>query len=358
MIDDGLREELSALLDGALPEQRARELRERIAKDPELRRAYEELERTVEAVRSLPRSRAPAELRARIRGSLNERRTGARLFRLPALAVAATVLVAAGLAFYLGRETKVRHESAEGPVPARRAGDAVEVGKQQVEEQGAAAERAQVRLKKDEKSLGARDDGAGAETKLGAPKDAAKRGAPRAEKEADLLGAVARSREIAAADRKAYLRDVVALGPEKAAAHLKTLFPDSPEARGETDAAFRQRSPAVLATIQLEDREEASLVKRILDAAPRPAASAAALAVEQDEKDQVTAEVQGTPEDLRRIGLWLALLDLSPPAPSKPKVEVFEEAKREEGAEPVVRTAVVRLRFAKPPETETQPKGK
>jgi hypothetical protein len=274
------------------------------------------------------------------------------------LAAAATVLLAAGLVFYLGHEPKVHHESAEGPVPAQPAGEAAEVGKLQAEEQSAVAGRAQVQLKNDEKSFGARDDAAGTERKLGAPKDAAKRGTARAEKEADLLGAVARSREIAAADRKAYLRDVVALGPEKAAEHLKALFPDGPEARGETDATFRQRSPAVLATIQLEDREEANLVKRILDTAPRPAASAAALAVEQEEKDQVTAEVQGTPEDLRRIGLWLALLDLSSPAASKPKVEVFEEAKREEEAEPEVRTAVVRLRFAKPPETEAQPKGK
>ncbi len=358
MIDDGLQEELSALLDGALPGKRATELRERIAKDAELRRAYEELERTVEAVRSLPRSRAPAELRARIRGSLGERRTGARLFRLPALAAAATVLLAAGLFFLSRPAPPVRHEAAEGPRPAQPAGDVLELGKQQAAEApAAAAERSQ--LKEDARKLGARDDAAGVETQSATPKDAAKRGVGRAKAEADLLGAVAASREIAAADRKAYLREVLALGADKAGAHLRALFPDSPAARGESDVAFEQRDATlpVLATIRLEDREEANLVKRILDA-PRPAEQAAALAVEQEAKDEMSAEVLGTPEDLRRIGLWLELLDLSRPAASKPKVEVFEEAKREEKAPPKVRTALVRLRFAKPPEPEPQPKGK
>lgn len=354
MIDDGLHEELSALLDGALPDVRAKELRERIGKDPELRRAYEELERAVRAVRALPRPRAPAELRARIRGSLGGRRAGARFFRLPVLAAAATVLLAAGLAFYLRPATPVRHEAAERPSRTR-LGD--ELGKQQAAEApAAAAERAQA--KEDMKKLGARDDAPGVETQLGAPKDAAKRGAARAKAETDLLGAVARSREIAAADRKAYLREVVALGAEETAEHLRAVFPDGPEARGEADALFDRWSAAVLATIQLEDREEANLVKRILDAAPRPAEQAAALAVEQEEKDHLTAQVQGTPDDLRRLGKWLALLDLSAPAASKPKVQVFEEAKSEKGAPPKVRTAVVRLRFAKPPEPEPQPKGK
>ncbi len=56
-------EELSAFLDGELQSGPAAELRERLERDPELRAELESLRRTVEAVRSLPAERAPAELR-------------------------------------------------------------------------------------------------------------------------------------------------------------------------------------------------------------------------------------------------------------------------------------------------------
>jgi len=64
---DALREELSALIDGALPAARRRELEQLLERDEELRRDYEELRRAVHFVRSLPLLPAPAELRRRLR---------------------------------------------------------------------------------------------------------------------------------------------------------------------------------------------------------------------------------------------------------------------------------------------------
>ncbi|MHC4137061.1 MAG: hypothetical protein ACYS0K_19075 [Planctomycetota bacterium] len=95
-IDDTLREELSALLDGALPEERATELRRRLESDAALRKEYEELRRTVAAVRALPRSSVPAGFRARLeRKLMAPPAAGIRRLRFR-LAVAAVVTVAVG----------------------------------------------------------------------------------------------------------------------------------------------------------------------------------------------------------------------------------------------------------------------
>jgi len=58
-IDDALREQLDALLDGALPEAEASALRTRIDADDALHAEYELRRRTVELVRALPTERAP-----------------------------------------------------------------------------------------------------------------------------------------------------------------------------------------------------------------------------------------------------------------------------------------------------------
>lgn len=365
MIDDGLREELSALLDGALPAERARELRQRIGQDPELRREYAELERAAMAVRALPRSRAPGELRARLRGSLGERRSRARIFRFPALAAAATVLLAVAVALYLRREPPAHFEALKEPDRDRLSDDALVPGKEQpseAAEASAPADRAQA--KDDAKKLGAAQaDGAGFESQLGAatPKAEAARGSKRAKEEVpDLLKAVEESREIPAADRKAYLRQVAALDAGKALEHVRALFPDETGAYRKRDLLLDplDGTTPVLATIRLEDREEADLVRRILDSAPRAeAGAAAALTVEEEAKDQMSTEILGTPEELRRLRQWLALFDLSRPAAQGPSVTVHGEKRADEPA-PKVRTAVVRLRYGEPPEPQPEAPAK
>ena len=58
-IDDAMREQLDALLDGVLPEVEASALRARIDTDDLLRAEYDRRRRTVELVRALPTARAP-----------------------------------------------------------------------------------------------------------------------------------------------------------------------------------------------------------------------------------------------------------------------------------------------------------
>ena len=99
-------EELSAFLDGELESGPAAELRERLERDPELRAELELLRRTVDAVRTLPAERAPAELRERLAAALSsEAAPGVKRGRLVGVggwvagisAVAASLLIAAFL---------------------------------------------------------------------------------------------------------------------------------------------------------------------------------------------------------------------------------------------------------------------
>jgi hypothetical protein len=349
VIDDGLLEELSALIDGALPEERAKELRRRIREDKELSREYAELERAVLAVRALPRRGTPPELRARIDASLRPRR--GRILRFGALAVAATVLLAVGLALYLGRGGTPAHFEAKDDEPAGR--------RDAPAEPPAPVPADRLEGKDDSALLGAREEAQDerAKEEAAGAKLGKSRGAPAKKQEAvDLLAAAEKSRRVPG-DRKAYLRQLVALEPAKAREHVRAVV-------GDVGTEFRQQprdgSPPVLAEIRLADREEATLVKRILGTAPVQNA-AAALAVEQAPENLVTTDVSGTPDDLARLARWLALLDLAPPKGARPRVQVFGEAKREADEEPEVETAVVRLSFGKPPEPkpeETPSKGK
>jgi len=72
-IDDAMRKELDALLDGALPEAQATALRARIDGDVALRAEFDRRRRTVELVRGLPTEVAPDGFAASILDGLPER---------------------------------------------------------------------------------------------------------------------------------------------------------------------------------------------------------------------------------------------------------------------------------------------
>jgi len=348
VIDDGLREELSALIDGVLPEERAKELRQRIREEPDLFREYAELERTVHAVRALPRRGAPPDLRARVRASIGGRRSGGRIFRLGALAAAATVLLALGLALYLRKDAPVHYEAREDkeeamkrevPAPPAAPAEVAEAADQAVPADAEAEPR----------RLGKERDIARAQP---LEDKSARAGAKKVQD--DLLESVVKAHAIAQKDRKAYLQQLAALGPEKARAHVRSLF------GGESGERVASGPEPVLATIQLADREEATLVQKILGTAPAPSKEQAAtsLAAEAVVKDQLNAEVRGTPAELWRLEQWLSLLDLEGQAAKQPKAVLFGESKGgapgAKAAEPQVRSAIVRLKFGKPPEPETK----
>ena len=58
MIDDHLRDELNAMVDGELGEERAAQLAARIDSEPELQAEFDRLRRVADLVRSLPPARA------------------------------------------------------------------------------------------------------------------------------------------------------------------------------------------------------------------------------------------------------------------------------------------------------------
>lgn len=110
-VDDRLREELGALLDGELAPEREAELRARIEREPELARELEALRRTVAAVRGLGRETAPAALRERLARPRPARIVAPRWW----LAAAAVLLVAVGAALLakLGDEPPAKRDSYE-----------------------------------------------------------------------------------------------------------------------------------------------------------------------------------------------------------------------------------------------------
>lgn len=78
MRDEDLDRELSALLDGELTPERARQLRDEIDADPALRARLAEFESLDENLRALPQAPLPAELGAQLRARIGQReRNGA-----------------------------------------------------------------------------------------------------------------------------------------------------------------------------------------------------------------------------------------------------------------------------------------
>jgi anti-sigma factor RsiW len=103
-LDDGLDEELSALIDGELPAARAEALRARVAAEPVLAARLRELESVDLALRALPEAQPHARLRARVRdriaGDAGDGAAKGRLIRLP-LWGGAALAAAAAVAFFL-----------------------------------------------------------------------------------------------------------------------------------------------------------------------------------------------------------------------------------------------------------------
>jgi hypothetical protein len=387
-IDDSLREELSALLDDALPPERAAELRRRIEADPELSREYEELARAVEAVRALPRAHAPAALRARLDEAAGARPPG-RIVRFTwFLAAAACVALTTAVALQFRGGAKPQQLEARRDAPAEapesqatdeRFGEPLEekaVASEAVS--GAPAGREEVARDavppapaasagRDEKvareaAPQATAEPAGREEKLGGARGGSR--AKGAEAEAkrqapDLIGAIEAAGKVGPVDRKAYLRQLGALDAVEAREHFRRLFPDEGAVK-ERELKLEKRedaAPPVLEAILLVDKDEANLVAKVLGGATP---SAAGLTVEQPAKDRVeVAEVEGTAEELRRLARWLALLDLTPRAPSGPRAAPPKDDAAKEAAdrERKVR-AVVELRYGKPPEPAAGAAGK
>jgi len=395
-IDDRLREELGALLDGVLPEDRARELRLRLAEDAALRQEYEELARTVAAVRALPRAGAPDALRRRLDLALAGG-GGGTVHRFRWLAAAAVLLVAVGGAFLVF--------GPGGTPPAQE-----QTG--QARQKPAARDEEPEALKRELKPTAPSSVGALAETKAqrgGAPAgDEAKgAGGGRLEKAevgtveargarkeapgpakslndmADLLATVARTGTLPATERAAYLARIEKLSSTELVSYVRGFAPvalrlEEPRDALEEDAGGAGEAqaessaqelgaavaPALreLVAVQLKDRREAELVNRVL----RPFTVAGeGLTVEYASQAQreVATVVEATPADLDRLAAWLRLLDVGAEAKRADELrrvtfgaeDRAQGAKQGKSAPPPKEKARVILRYGPPPSPEPQP---
>jgi len=353
-IDDTLREELSALLDGVLPEERAAELRRDIESDAALRKEYEELRRTVAAVRALPRPSAPAELRARLEKKLMAPpATGIRRLRFRlAIAAAVTVAVGAGVLALRpsGGDTVYEEARQLDPPEARdalgvttmqapaRSGDS----RQPVEMEEAEADvddRARRSLREapeaappapatpageKEASLRKVAPAPRAKAKQGvkaeelARDDAMRLGGGRGGKKGDmrdaeqvtpatLLTFAARAR-VLPETRLSYLSQLNQLSATKVEAHLNQVQ----ATWGPTYEIAATMPPTAYLTVA--NRDEARQISTVLQKFPgtagRGMASAVGFAGNPGKAPLLTAELEVTPQQWQCVGTWLQLMNV------------------------------------------------
>jgi hypothetical protein len=356
-IDDTLREELSALLDGALPAERAAELRRAIESDAALRKEYEELRRTVAAVRALPRPSAPAELRARLEKKLMAPpATGIRRLRFRlAIAAAVTVAVGAGVLALRPSGGDTVHEEARQPgppeardalrvtameAPARSGDPGQPVEMEEAEADGMAAgaaadvdDRARRSLRETPEAATAGEKEASLEKIAPAPRAKAKQdvkaeelardeamrlGGSRGGRKGDtrdaeqvtpatLLTFAARAR-VAPEARLSYLLQLNQLSATKVEAHLNQV-----QATWGPAYDIAATLPPT-ANLTVANRDEARQIFTVLHKFPgtagRGMASAVGFAGNAGKAPLLTAELEVTPQQWQSVGTWLQLMNV------------------------------------------------
>jgi hypothetical protein len=363
-IDFTLREELSALLDGVLPEERAVELRRHLESDAALRKEYEELRRTIAAVRALPRPSAPPELRARLEQKLMAPpATGIRRLRFR-LAVAAVVTLAVGAGVLALRPSHPQpvHEEARKPDSIRAmetgappsAQPPAGLGDAPAKQVEAEAESVDERLGRDlrepvavpsppeapaEEKETFREDAAAARSakakrmaqdditipelegvRKGAARDAEQKGA------APTLLALAVQARVEPETRMPYLSELNRLNSEKLEAHLNELRA--------TLVAARAMSTALppSANLTVTDADEARQVFSVLNKFTRNAGRGVQATIRLPGRGGgpplLTAEVEVTPQQWQSVGNWLQLMDMTD-ARTRPPITVEEGRSRD-----------------------------
>lgn len=112
------RAELSALLDGELEASRAAELRERIARDPELAAEWEALRAVDRELRAIPPPRVSADMATRMRARLDaERRAAVGVIPRRRIRFRRAGLAVAALAAALVMALLIRSQIGGGPEP-------------------------------------------------------------------------------------------------------------------------------------------------------------------------------------------------------------------------------------------------
>lgn len=317
-IDDALREELNALLDGELPPARAEELRRRMETDPALAREFAELKLAAAALRGLPAAPAPAELRERVMASLPRGRL--RYAFVVAAVIAASVVAAIFLQPRQEAPTESLAARREEPPPEeklRRAGEesAVERGAEAPVPATAAGEKAEA---------------------LEATADA---------KRKESAGPLDRV-PAAEPERTLYFRALAALKTEDLRRTLLAASAGGRAAGTETPMEGAVTSP-----------QEARSVQELLERAfPKPPGgdgmAPSARIVGGAGPRIVEFEIQATPEEAAAVGRWLA--SLRPPdappreSPSAPKAEVEVRGDRKKALQEDAAARAVKVRITYP----------
>ncbi len=160
-IDDRLREELDALLDGALPEEQAAALRARIEQDADVRAEYQRRRRTVELVRALPLERPAddfvAQTMARLPVAAAPRRNPL-IFWVGGLAAAAAIMLVVFLEEDASRSYTEATGSGERQMDSKEEKSLSEPAPSDLRRDEPPAAKAE--LKKVAKESGAKQDGA------------------------------------------------------------------------------------------------------------------------------------------------------------------------------------------------------
>ena len=334
------QEQLSALIDGELTDAEARELRARIESDPELRRVFESLRRTVDAVRGMDRLAAPVELRAGLRQHTRRTRPILRLFAGVGVGLAAAALLM--IAVHFGTESqpvREKFQQATGPEAEKRgeSGDDKRRSLKEPDPHGEPTEES-INIMKAEAREGMAASDREKEEKI--VRDTRPQpGAPAAPAESEVRAALdleeamekrAVLRERIAAggllssgiERSGYLAELSELEGEQLALHFATLesrgrrgFAPTPvPGKGAKKKSKTFAKVPVAAEAQVEGRHEAMLMRKILrsafpeeDGGEGASKDSGGLQI-GGRATEIYVDLDLTPRELTQVHAWLDLL--------------------------------------------------
>ncbi|MHC4931286.1 MAG: anti-sigma factor family protein [Planctomycetota bacterium] len=418
--DETLHEELGALLDGALAPEREAELRRRIESDPDLRREFEALRRTVEAVRGLERQPVPSELRAGVLSAMERRSRPARVLRWQG-PVAAAAAVLLGVVLILGErgegdrteiakaergaevgdriaertepESDVERRTAQPaeesirlqpPVPSRT--EKPEAEREGMDALRALEEKAGRKSEWDQSELRAREakpagepvrqKGADVPPRVRSPSLGATAEVAKDEPAAGPAGKLT-AKEAARRDTRSYLQTLATLKPVELRAHLAGLERKHEPGEARFSVALRDRKNGTeTLSVTVASMEEARLVGEILQRVYRPKSSVAkAKRAKADDdagsaargatvmgalRNEINFQLDATRVEQAQIQALLRKVAFAPPADSEEKLE------RPARSAPTARTPAsvggsrqrIRVRLLYPPTPRVTPAAK
>ncbi|MHC4452195.1 MAG: anti-sigma factor family protein [Planctomycetota bacterium] len=368
MIEDHLREELNAMVDGELGEERAAQLAARIDAEPELRAEFDRLRRVADLVRSLPPARAS--LADAVMDRLPVRGRIIRPWAWVAGVAATAAAVLLGIVMLREDPPEQTWTQAREPSDALIEKKTVDAGKrfesaeEADAEEGAAELRSQGGKKARAKSGRSAPAGVDKEESVPlAPKMADERVRRlEARDELDLLRRVERKgRALDAADRSQYLQRLADLKEGELAAHLRRVGGRSslPGSLPSAGAKGKARTPAWVFDLTVGSAEEAATLRKTLErafkssAVPTRKVRPNAVSAVDSAAGVMQYGWSATPQQAGTLVVWLERIGLPAIAPRggvRPGAMQLGDAEAAKSKEQPAIPVRVRIRYAKPTE--------